>query len=363
MQKSKLDLYLDILVKVFQGGTITAEEYWPLKPAQIVAYFDEILTVDVYKKVQILKEKNVSLKKVAPLFYNPLLIKNFLLNFVATGFKIADQVGTLKTSFREREEFFNYLFDILGEMINGDILIEESKQIILDDKELNKIPWEKFTELNYQDKMVIKRFQLALFSLVWALYFDTFYYTGFNLHGSYPVQSKILGENTSLVINEYFNLKPLDIWDIVKDLPFNSVRIYNIYKDIDWKINFFGRENPSINLGINLVASLVEIDGKIIDNLEDLKKLAEFIFKLTEDQTNFVNNLSDLKKVKKGAEIAYFGFRKLFEYFSEDWKSLEVVDMVIDKFGDEFIKKLSEAPVQKSPAEIRRFFDPRNNQI
>lgn len=362
MKRNKeIEQYLDAAAFAFKND-LTPGEYWPLKPAQMTAYFEDSLAADVFKKVEILRKQKVPLGKAAKTFSSPGILRNFLENFANTGLKVAHNSGWFKTSFKEREEFFDYLFQVLGTMVKNDIFLSDGKQLILGAEELKNIPWSKFIKLDEKSGKVMRKFNMALFGLIWSLYFDAFYYTGSSSHGPYKIPMKRFGiKNGSLVVNDYFNLRPLEIWPAVKNMPFKKVRIYNVYKNVKWKINFFERVDPNIDLGGNLCFTMIEIDGKPVNNLAKIEKLTKEVFKITEKQTNFVNKLPVLEIVKKASEICYYGLRGLFEYFNEDWAPPRQIDGVIEKFGDKFIKKFDRDLADYPPAKIRKLFDPRNN--
>lgn len=246
-KNKKINQYLNAATFAFEND-LTPDEYWPLKPAQMTAYFEDSLAVDVFKKVGMLRKQKVPFEKAAKMFGAPGILRNFLENFANTGLKIAHNVGWFKTSFEEREEFFNYLFKVLGKMVKSDIFVSGGKQIILSQKDLGKIPWEKFIKLDKKSRRIIKRFNLALFGLVWSFYFDVFTYTGLSTHGLYKPPAKKFGKNKIMVINDYFNLRPLGIWTEAKNTPFEKARIYSIYNNIPWKINFFERVYPNLDL-------------------------------------------------------------------------------------------------------------------
>lgn len=362
MKQSRLEEYLDVVQQALHN-TISSEEFWPLKPAQMTAYFEDTLAVDIFKKTQILQEKKVDIKTVASLFRTPLILKFFLLNFAVTGLKTANNVGWFKTARKEREEFFNYMFNILGQMVGNDIFLRDGKQLLLSKTEINRVPWEYFKKLDDQSRKEIGKFKVALFGTVWSLFFDTFYYVGFDSHGPYPVAGKKFKKGSVLVINDYFNLKPKKIWQISSKMPFERARIYHVYKDLDWQINFFGRENAKSDLLSHLDYVLIEIDGNLIDDLTSINQLSEKLFTIIGEQTKFVNGLSSLKQVRKAAEISYFGLRNFFEYFGENWQPPKAIDKIIEQFGDKFIKELTMTAQQRSKDEIRKIFDPRNNYI
>lgn len=349
MQKNRLDQFLDALEKTLET-TIGQEEFWPLNPAQITSYFGDSLAVAIYKKANQLVKNKVSPKDAAKYFPSPLSIRNFLVNHAALGLKVAHNLGWHKTSIKERERFFNYLFDVLKAQSKSDIFIRDGRQIILNDEEINKIPPDSFVEVDEKSKKTFVKFKLALFSLVWTLFYDTFATTGFIFHGSYKKNGKIL------IIYDYFNLKPTEIWSEAKNVPFERIRLYAIYKNIDWRINYFGREDANLDLKNNLTSFLVEIDGKVV-GIEKTSDLTNNVFQITSVQTEHVNNLRPLEQVKKGAEISYFEFRKLF---GKNWQPPKEIDEIIKKHGDKFIKQYAD---YEKGRDIKTIFDPRNNMV
>ncbi len=359
-KKNKIDQYLDSLSSVFDKNSIS-REFWPLKPAQMTACFDDSLAVDIYKRIDLLKKQKVPLEKVAKMFDSPSMLRNFLENFASIGLKVAHNVGWFKISFKEREVFFNYLFRVLKKMSKNDIFIRDGKQIILSTTELKNISPKKFIKTDDKNSKIIKIFNLSLFGLVWAMYFDTFYYTGFSTHGPYRVSKKFGIKNGVLVISDYFNLRPVGIWSITKKVPFEKVRIYSVYENADWSINFFERTNASVDLSNRLVFFEVEIDGKIIKDLEKIEKLTQQIFEINQKQTDAVNSLSNLEKIKKASEISYYGLRGVFDHFNESWNPPKEIDEVIRKNGEDFIKKFDYDLTDYSSSKIRKLFDPRNN--
>jgi len=218
--------------------------------------------------------------------------------------------------------------------------------------------WERRNE-----EEALRKFNLALFGLVWSFYFDVFTYTGLSVHGPYKVFAKKFGASKKLIINDYFNLRPVEIWPEARNIPFKKIRICQIYKNIYWKIGFFERVDPSVSLNDNLICALIEIDGKPITDLAAIEKITKQIFEITARQTDFVNKLSPLEVVKKASEICYYGLRGIFEYFNKSWKPSKSISDLIEKTGDANIKKLKKDLSDYSKREIRKVFDPRNNFV
>ena len=352
--KSRLDIYLDSVENALKQS-IKSEEFWPLNPIQLTAYFSDTFAVDVYTLVGELIEKNIPPKESSEYFPSPLSIRSFLVNHASTGLKTAHNLGWHKTSFKQREDFFSYLFDVLEEKSGKDIFVESGKQLILTKQDIEKIPIHKFTNIDDSNKKQFIEIKLALFSLVWAIYFDLFASTGYFTHGLYPVE-----DNKVLMIYEYFNLKPQDIWPRSSINPVCSAKLFAVYSgDVDLKINFFGREDSLTGHNNKLISFSIEIDGKSM-RIDDLSSITEEIFEITTNHTKYVNELKPLQVVKKSTMISYFEYKDLFEFLNKDWRPPRAIDDVVDKFKDKLIVEFAK---HKHVENIREIFDPRNNII
>ncbi len=51
LRESRIEKFLDAVVRSFTIVDTPPEEYWPLKPFQMLAYFQHIVTVDIFNEI------------------------------------------------------------------------------------------------------------------------------------------------------------------------------------------------------------------------------------------------------------------------------------------------------------------------
>jgi hypothetical protein len=358
--KTKLTKFLDKFVLDNQS-TLADEEFWPLNPSQILAYFDIDFLLDFYARLKKFQAAKLSPKKVLKFLDNrALTLPAFLINYACIGFKAAHKLNLLKTSFREREEFFNYIFELIELEIPT---FFENKHALkkINEKKINRIAKRDFLEITDENRATINKFKIALFGLNWSYYYDLFADCGNNSHGPYKISCR--GEKLMMIIDEYSNQKPSLIWPKAKANPLTKVTVYNLYDPFDYQFNLFGRAKTTENLGQKLKFVLIKIDGKIIRRPKKLADLTSQILELSTAQYNFVEKLTDLQKVQKAIEFNYYTYR---HFFGADWKIHYLqATKNIQRFGNRFIKKYKQSlsKSKNSAAKRRKLFDPRNNVL
>lgn len=352
--KNDIDAFLNEITKGM-GGLETIE-YWPLNPIQILFYFDLDFLIDFYNRINFLKKKKFDEKYVASLFLNSMILTDFLINFACIGFKAADKLKLFKTEYKQRENFFNYIFSLIRFKDNN-LFNEHGRLLYLNENDLKNISKRKFININESNRGIINRFKVSLFSLNWSFYYDVFAVYGSVSHG--PYHFKYNGKKMMMVVDEYYNQKPSFIWPKGKLSSYERVSIYSLFEPFNYKLNIFGRAKISENIGKKLKYVLVEIDGKEIENIDRFSEIFKHNMTLSSSQYKYVENLTDLQKVDKAILMSYYVHRRLF---GRNWiKYYKKTALNIKKFGNKFLKEKAKITIAINKKEILRRFDPRNN--
>ena len=166
----------------------------------------------------------------------------------------------------------------------------------------------------------------------------------------------MFGEGAILVVRDYYDLDPRELWPEI-EMPHKKMRILAVYRNIKFEIDFANHPMTHESIGPKLIGYKVFVDDKAI-KMNEIESLTSKFHEVISSQTKKVNAMSKLDQVRKGAEIAYYLFRGLR---GESWKP-PYVNMVIDKYGEEFIDQFvfKENP---SIEHWRKLFDPRNEYI
>ena len=358
---SKIDKFLDARLDAF--AKTEPKTYWPACGSQLYSYFSDAEAYNILQKIKKIRKDKIPLSKIAKLFYAPTTIRYYLGYNAITGLKIR------KKYFKDitQEDIINviaFFFDLLENMQTGDIFCSDGKNMILNNKELpelvSKVEWNKADDALQK---AIAKLIISSLSMAWAINYDCMAGNGLENHGPYDV-SKKFGPNSILIIREFFNLKPLELWEHSKEFKYNNIKIYTVYKNLeDIKIDYFSHIISNSVMRERLSYFYILVDGKKIDSLDEINKITEQLLLQANKQIKFVNSLSTEDKIKKGAEISYHAFKEFMEFFGENWKPEGVVEESLKEFGLEFWEKfkVSKTGTSSDKEFLRKLLDPRSD--
>ena len=119
MEKNQeIENFLNAVLNSFVG--LDLRTIWPLGAAQIDAYFDVDEALDIYYRLNKLKE-TLSVKEIADIMPPPDVIRLALQHNLIIGPKVAKKLGFADISAEQRTNFVLFLFDILKQKMHGDI--------------------------------------------------------------------------------------------------------------------------------------------------------------------------------------------------------------------------------------------------
>jgi hypothetical protein len=349
-RSARLELFLDEVQKAVVADKY--DEFWPLGPKQILAYFDADFLKHFYDRLNYLKKRK-SKKEIAAMFADSSLLIEFLVNYACVGFKVGESLGFFKTSFKEREKFFEYIFDLI-EIIDGRFL--DRSDLRLDYFDFRKLNQRNFIEVNDENRALLNSFRVSIFGLNWSWYFDLFHYYGCSVEGPYYVDSD---KGEVMVLKwKYYNQRPFLVWPVAEKNMFDSIVVYGIFNPIKYKLNIFGVNNDNEGLGGNLRYLYVKKDGVFVDGMDELGRISRNNFELTSKQSEYVNSLDELKQIERSMLMSYYTYRN---FFGDNWKKLfEESKKNIEVLGDQFIGENDDLSGTEK-GNVRNFFDPRNN--
>lgn len=352
----EVDKFIQAIEEGYAG--LNPKTYWPLNGGQIDAYFDVDEALDMYYRLNKLKEKH-SVKEIADLMPQADILRIFLEHNAIIGLKVAKKLGIANISTEDRVQYSLFLFDILKHKVTNDVFCLDGKNLIFDEHEisamLKETEWD--IPLSEIDKKKVAFFSMACNNLCYTLYYDIFMTGGFYLHGPYDVSEKF-GEGAIMLIRDFHDLNPKELWPNL-EMPYQKVRICAVYKGLDLKINFVNHPVTRDTIADKLIAFKIYLDDREISitQIDEIKELFQFTSSI---QTKKINALSDLDKVRKGIEIAYYLFRRIRNHMGDDWKPPKEIENTLQKFGDQFIKQFQYKEIP-SMEHWRRIYDPRDD--
>lgn len=258
-------------------------------------------------------------------------LRIFLQNNGIVGLKVAKKLNLANLTNEDITNYTLLMLDIIKQKVISDVYNLDGKNFLINEEKVKTIAQTTYWDIpqNNEEKKQVSILTIAANNLSYTLLYDIFMTGGFYLHGPYNVE-KFFGKNTIMIIREYHNLNPKELWPDL-EIPFTEIKIYAVYKNLDIKINFVNDPFTKDSIGDKLIAYKIYIDNKQIP----LPKIEETIGILNNTallQTKKINSLSDLDKVRKGAEIAFYQFKKLREYMGDSWKPPIIIEKTIQKF-------------------------------
>jgi hypothetical protein len=343
----KLNNFLREAIKAI--GDVGTEEYWPLNPSQLVAYFDIDILLDFYDRLKELKKRGENVEQIVAKSARSSVLIDFLFNYATIGFKILHNLKIKEVSFKERINFFNQILNLIN---------YRQKEMEHFSKRHFDLSPETFIRLDADTGRIVNRFKTALFTLNWAYFYDNFAYYGFSQAKPEPI--RLNNKKCLMILDEYYNIKPIAIWPLAKLSRVKHVEIFSVYEPFKYTENIYGRIRTKENIGKKLIAVKIFINGREEDDLKKINKLTDFTFKLSQKQAGYVEKLTDLKKVEKAILMSYWIHR---DFFGPSWHNkFNKAKMNIKTFGNKFLNEYHDIKlVEISRKDKLKKWDPRNN--
>lgn len=304
--EERLDLYRKSLVHAW--GFVDYND-WPIKLNSVFHLFLNEFSEEILSDISYLEqEKNYSITSIAKLMGNPARIYR-IIDTTIYGMR------RKRYSLKEQRNITLKLLSMVRSLKYGSEFNEDGKNIIL--------PPEKVTDLithcpqkrcSVEDSTFIHRFCGIMWAYTESIFFRAHDVTK-EIHGSYNCN------NRNIIIKEYLNLHPTDIWSNVKLLPCNKIKIIKYYsEDIKLTIDALNHLYNKGGLPIpNLVNYIIEIDDKEV-SIHALRELAPIVQQTISTITSKINAMTWHEKVLKYAEIFWYRKRPLREARGLSWR-------------------------------------------
>ena len=160
----------------------------------------------------------------------------------------------------------------------------------------------------------------ACYHLAYGLYSDINPQICYENFGPYNVSDEF-GQGHILIIKQFQNLRPVKLWkDKIEDLAYKRIRIYCVYKDVRFSIDAASHSNYEGNLIDGLKFFGVDIDGRMVDDLSEVKQAAKKIGLKTIEIWESLTSL-DFEKAKiKYLEQRCYNYIIICKQLGLDWR-------------------------------------------
>ena len=307
-----VDKYARASYLLFKGNVLEA-----LQPIDLYHFYPlwyDLLIDRIYQAILKMEKEGLSFKQIKNQLPPPSGARSFLVKVIAA-------FPHLKN--KEKDKFIkviNFLVDVLGRQCHKDIfgsnvnVVHKKHEIdsIINNSQLDKISPQLLLEIG--------RLYMGLGHLINGLYNDVVTDMAWEVYGPYNVSHK-LGSNTKLLIKEFNNLRPKELWPEAKGFKHQRIILYSVYKDTDIHIRFVGchilYSKPPVE---SKLLYGIDIDGSFVNELQKIQEEKDYYLSLASSHYRKVKDLSFEEKKQKVMLQECYLFHQLFRRLKVDWR-------------------------------------------
>lgn len=305
--EERLTLYRKSLA--FAWGFVDYND-WPVKLNSVFHLFLKEFGEELLEDINALKAQGCSAKDIAGGFYNPARIYRIIDSAIYS-------MRRNKYPLDQQKAVTLELLSFVSVLKQGSEFNEDGRNIIYNDAQLaaviDRLDGKTCTR---DDSRLLHRFCGMIWAYTEAIFFRAHDVTK-EIHGPYSHKDG----RSNIIIKEYLNLHPSDIWPGIALLPCKTIKVVSLYSEnikqsID-ALNHLYHDGGS--LVDNLNGYYIEVDGKI-ESAGRIKELVKDIGRAISEITDRVEQMTFNEKIIKYAEIFWFRKRPLREMRGKDWR-------------------------------------------
>jgi hypothetical protein len=238
-----------------------------------------------------------------------------------------------KEHYKEKmKEVTDYFLEILKLMTKDDLFCKE-RNIVHNDKEIKEIlKKDDWVKGNLGDAREIGKLYNSFSALGYSLYRDYFIMIPIEIYGPYDA-SKEFGEGSILLIKHITDTDPVELWPGLDKVKYKDIKIYQIFKNINFKCEFIGMHSIyEGNITENLDSYMMFVDGELITNVEKIKEISDYVAIKATEQSKVYKDMSKEDLIRKTLEWYCYIFFEFFKLAGMDWRPTEeMINALKDK--------------------------------
>lgn len=323
---------------------------WPISIIEVNWYLSRFLPKEIYTIVRRLENKGLSGEEIAKLFWGPSGVIHLLYcaDFWFEGLTAS-----------ESAEFIEKVVDFVTFHRIGDPFCRDWKNLIWPyDRVEKELATHRFFDTRKFGQEELGRILGKFNTILWQ--YCIFIQVGHRaysheFHGPYA-----LGNGESLMVREYYNLKPTDVWEFTSEMPFDSVTTLEVYKDVEIRLDGFGHLDVSASLPANLRRLAILIDGQSLKNLEEFQDYLTKCFNVLQKGNQLARGFKKRDWVTKLLEMRCFWLKAHKDILGEDWKPSSNVLSLVERIDEAeqatgaYMQKMLSRVVGLDPEEARK---------
>jgi hypothetical protein len=293
-----------------------SQSTWPIDLNAVSHLFTDIFVTGLLQDIQRLKSNGLEDPAIAARFKTPARIIRLIMPCVS-GMKAR---GMSTETIRENVLYF---LSLAKHLKYGNLSNRDGKNIVLAPGALEHKG--KMITADKTSSLAVHKLCAISWNYAECLFFRTHGLIR-EFHGPYYFP----GKEEEILIRDFIDLKPLELWELSRPLEYENIRIVTAYRDLGISIDIY--DNVTINTDTTYVSSLesyyIEAEGKILD-LNELDRLYRVLSEIMLNITGKVEALDWRQLAKKYAEIFWYSKKELKN--GNDWSPPKAVHERIEK--------------------------------
>ncbi|WOO34828.1 hypothetical protein R2R35_13570 [Anaerocolumna sp. AGMB13020] len=301
---------------------------WPVKFNSVMHLFLEEFAQEVLEDIEAIREQGIPACQAAAAFYNPAKIYR-IINPVLYGMK------KLGKSIRCQQETALYLLELVKELKFGSEFNENGTNIIWSREKLEKnYSHIHFTQADANSAALLQRFCGIMWAYTESIFFRAHDVTK-EIHGPYSLSDK----SSHLLVREYLNLNPSEMWKDTPLLPYRDIIVYTEYSEnlnltVDAYNHLFLQEG---NYKDCLLSYAILGDGEPMD-INRLPEIISTMFNTIKYIHGWTEKAGWQEITKRYADIYWYRKKALRDLRGLDWRVPQNVYAKIDS-GEKDIRR------------------------
>lgn len=345
---TEIDLLLEAIIKAQSG--MDARTFWPCHPAQIEAYFSDLIALDLLEKYRQDKEKFGQAIDEVPVD----ILRFHLLDCGLIGLEVLRKYKEVEVSVEDILEFVSVINASIKKRIQSDIFCLDGQNKILSDNELfDLINNKDFYKLSsIEERRMVSSFYISAESYVWSLYFDLYRDAGLVIHGLYDH----LGGK--LLIRDFLDFTP----DFLLGPPqIKPIKLFLLYdSDFTLQIDYANHPQYQDSHLDHLKGFLALSDNQEL-KVEDLLILEK---SMEDSRSALVKKIEELKPYEliwEGAKRYWYLFKDFFAYYDLNHQPPDKIKERIEEQGLKYWERYEPGTKKPDLDYYRLLYDPRNS--
>lgn len=303
--------WIDQFIKSYtQAVSDSDEEGWyPFDPYLFYPYFADLFLEKLIRAQKKAEERNISVKELAKTFAGPITLRGEI------QFLFLDVKGSNYFQTREGGSLLDFFHNILKAKCTSDIYGFKSARIHTA-PEIKRIakstPWQK---PNLKQAQEVGKLISACSHLSWALYTDYCYLQWYEIFGPYE-----LSQNRTLLIRQYSNFRPKEVWPHFKKFPYQSVNIYTIYKNVSIELDQWSHLKSKDNLIVAMENIAIKVNSRLVNDFKTINKIRKTIERSAQNLQNRFQKMDFEALKKKVVELRYYMYKDFFSKVGMSWR-------------------------------------------